>query len=193
MNGGSSQPPATDSEPGGKRPPGLPAHAARRAATVCAGWSGGVARHLWRRLNTLDFINRAMLFAAELVMSFVPFVIIVQALAGRSATISLIRRFGLTPQAETGKLLTSPSATSGAITGLGYVVFILGGIAAAAAIQELYERAFDLESRGLTDTPRRLVWLGGVVAAGAHWPAGPGPPCSRPEARCYSPSSGCSR
>jgi membrane protein len=54
------------------------------------------------------------------------------------------------------------------------VVFVLSGIAAAAAIQELYERAFDLETRGIKDTPRRLGWLALLLgfAALVSW-AGP--------------------
>jgi membrane protein len=124
----------------------------------------------------MDIINRAMLFAAVLFLCFLPFVIIVQAFAGRSAATSLVRRFGLNRAAAdaVSSVVTSPSATSSALTGLSYVVFVLGGLAAAGAIQELYERAFGLAPRGLKDTHRRLVWLAGLVAiaALASW-AGP--------------------
>ncbi len=176
MSGGDSQQLATPDEPGGERPPGLHARATRRAATVSGRLSGGAAGHLWRRLNAMDFINRAMLFAAVLFLCFVPFLLIVEALAGQSAATRLIKRFGLTGEAAdaTSAVFTSPSNTSAAITGLSYVVFVLSGIAAAAAIQELYERAFDLETRGIKDTPRRLVWLAILlgVAALISW-AGP--------------------
>jgi membrane protein len=125
----------------------------------------------------MDLINRAMLFAAVLFLCFVPFLIIVAALAGRSETTRVIRHFGLTgPAADaTTSVFTSPTDTSNAVSGLSYVLFVLSGLAAAGAIQELYERAFDLASRGLKDTPRRLAWLGLLVgvAALASW-AGPG-------------------
>ncbi len=129
----------------------------------------GATKHLWRRLNAMDFINRAMLFGAVLLLCFVPFLIIVEALAGRSATTRLIKRFGLSGEAAkaTAAVFTSPSETSASVTGLSYVLFVLSGIAVAAAIQELYERAFDLETRGLTDTPRRIVWLAMLVAIAA--------------------------
>ncbi len=67
----------------------------------------------------MDFINRAMLFAAVLLLCFVPFLLIVEALAGRSGTTRLIRRFGLTGEAAdaTSAVLTSPSTTSSAVTG----------------------------------------------------------------------------
>jgi membrane protein len=176
VSGGDSDRPATDPEPGGEPASGLHARAARRAATVSDRLSGAAAGHVWRRLNAMDFINRAMLFGAILLLCFVPFILIVQALAGQSATARLIKRFGLTGQAAdaTSTVFTSPSATSAGITGLSYVVFVLSGIAAAAAIQELYERAFDLETRGIKDTPRRLGWLALLLgfAALVSW-AGP--------------------
>ena len=113
----------------------------------------------------MDFINRGMLTAAVLLLCFFPFLIIVNALAGQSAATGLIRHLGLNQQAaaDVSKLFESSEATSSAVTGTSWVFFVLGGIAAATAIQELYERAFDLESRGIKDTPRRLIWLGVLV------------------------------
>ena len=113
----------------------------------------------------MDFINRGMLTAAVLLLCFFPFLIIVNALAGQSAATGLIRHLGLNQQAaaDVSHLFTSSTATSSAVTGTSWVFFALGGIAAATAIQELYERAFDLEGRGLKDTPRRLIWLAVLV------------------------------
>jgi hypothetical protein len=53
--------------------------------------------------------------------------------------------------------------------------FIPGGIAAAAAIQELYERAFALDRRGARDMLRGAIWLAVLVGCSvlAGW-AGPG-------------------
>jgi membrane protein len=101
----------------------------------------------------MDFINRGMLFAATLLLCFFPFLIVANALAGRSVATGLARRLGLNQQAaaDVGALFTSSAATSSAITGTAWVFFILGGIAAAAAIQELYERAFELARRGVRD------------------------------------------
>jgi len=124
------------------------------------------------RLQSADVINRGMLFAAVLLLCFVPFLIIVQSLVGRRGATGLIKRFGLTEQAayDVRHVLTSPSATSGTISGLSWVFFILGGIAAAAAIQELYEHGFGVEGRGLKDVPRRIVWL--AVAVGVTFLSG---------------------
>jgi len=57
-----------------------------------------------------------------------------------------------------------------AVSGLTWVAFILFGIAAAGAIQELDERVFDVRGRRFWDTPRRIAWLAaalGVSFAGA--------------------------
>jgi membrane protein len=115
----------------------------------------------------MDFINRGMLFAAVLLLCFFPFVIIVNALAGQSTTTGLIRHLGLNQQAaaDVSHLFISSSATSSAVTGSSWVFFVLGGIAAATAIQELYEGAFELEGRGMKDMLRRLIWLGVLVGS----------------------------
>jgi membrane protein len=132
-------------------------------------YAGSSAEHLWSRLNSMDFINRGMLFAATLLLCFFPFIIVANALAGRSAADGLARRLGLNKEAaaDVAQLFTSSSATSGAITGTAWVWFILGGVAAATAIQQLYERAFEVDSRGMKDMPRRLIWLAVLVGASA--------------------------
>ena len=132
----------------------------------------------------MDFINRGMLFAATLLLCFIPFFIIANALAGRSAVGELARRLGLNQQAaaDVSRIFAPSSATSSAITGTAWVFFILSGIAAATAVQGLYERAFDLDPRGARDTLRRLTWLAvlvggsllsGWAAPGLHHAGGP--------------------
>jgi membrane protein len=153
------------------------AAAQRTTAAAQRRYSGSSAEHLWTRLAAMDFINRGMIFAATLLLCFFPFLIIANALAGQSAASGLARHLGLNKQAaaDVGQLFTSSTATSNAVTGTAWLFFILGGIAAATAIQQLYERAFDLDTRGMKDLLRRLMWL--VVLVGcsalAGW-AGPG-------------------
>jgi membrane protein len=141
----------------------------RRRQAAATRFAGSGAEHLWRRLNAVDFINRGMLFAAVLLLCFVPFMIVVQSLAGRSAATDMTRRFGLDHEAASAvsQVFASPSATSSAITGLSYVFFVLSGIAGATAVQELYERVYELPGRGIRDLPRRLVWLACVIGGTA--------------------------
>jgi membrane protein len=137
----------------------------RTSDAVKKRYSGSSTQHLWDRLNAMDFINRAMLFAAVLLLCLIPFLIVLNALEGRSAVTGFSRHLGLTQEAaaDVSHLFTSSGSTSNAVTGTAYVFFILGGIAAATAFQDLYERAFGLDSRGMKDVVRRLVWLAVLV------------------------------
>jgi membrane protein len=151
-------------------------HGGARVQRLRDRYSGSSAEHLVQRIGEMDVVNRGMQFAAVLLLCFFPFLIVLSALAGRSAVDGFSRRLGLNHQAATdvSHLFASSSSTTGAVTGFGYVFFILGGIAAAAALQQLYEHVFELGSRGVKDTHRQLVWLGVLIAAAllASW-AGP--------------------
>src|SRR5689334_9376101 len=131
-------------------------------------YAGSLAEDLWRRLDAMDVINRGMLFAATLLLCFFPFLIVVSALAGRSVVHTLARSTGLNSEAaaDAGHLFASPAATSSAVVGTASMVFfVFGGIAAATALQEIYELAFDLPHRGMKDIPRRLAWLAVLIGA----------------------------
>jgi membrane protein len=127
--------------------------------------SGG---DLWKRLNAMDFMNRGLIFASVLLLCFFPFLIVATSLTGRSAATTVVRDLGLNraAAADVGRVFASPHATSGQLSGLSYVLFIVGGIAAATAVQDLYEAAFELKSRGFKDTWRRALWLALVFAGG---------------------------
>jgi membrane protein len=120
----------------------------------------------------MDFINRGMLFAAVLLLCFFPFMIVLNALAGQSAVTSLTRHLGLNHQAAdiVSRLFTSPQNTTSAITGVAWLFFILGGIAAAASIQGLFEASFNLEPRGMKNTLRQFIWL--VILCGTAYLSG---------------------
>ncbi len=141
----------------------------RGVAAVSDKYSGSSMEHLWNRLNAMDFINKGMLFAAILLLCFFPFIIVANALAGQSAVTGLIRHLGLNQEAakDVSGLFASSSSTSNAVTGTAWLFFILGGIAAATAVQDLYERSFELESGGMKDIVRRIIWLGVTVGGSA--------------------------
>jgi membrane protein len=129
-------------------------------------YAGSFAEDLWQRLDAMDFINRGMLFAATLLLCLFPLLIVVSALAGRSVVDTLTRYTGLNGQAaaDVGHLFASSAATINAVVGTASMVFlVLGGIAAAGALQEIYEQAFDLPHRGTSLIPRRLAWLAVLI------------------------------
>jgi membrane protein len=123
---------------------------------------------LVNRLQAADVVNRGTLVAAVLLLCFVPFLLVIESLLGRNQVTGFSRRFGLTGQAAHAVLeaFTSPAPTAAAISGLSWVFFILSGIAAAAAIQELYERVFEVEGRGVRHTPQRVIWLAAALGVG---------------------------
>jgi membrane protein len=154
-----------------------------RRARQATGWgqkkyAGSVAEDLWRRLVSMDVINQGMVFAATLLLCLFPFLIVVSALAGRSVVNVLARYTGLNGQAaaDADHLFASSAATASAVVGTAsMVLFVLGGIAAAAALLQIYERAFDLPHRGMKDIPRLLASLALLIGTSllTGW-AGPG-------------------
>jgi membrane protein len=144
----------------------LPKRVRRGAESLERTYSGSSAEHLWNRLTAMDFINKGMLFAAVLLLCFFPFIIVANALAGQSAVTGLVRHLALNQEAarDVSGLFASSSSTSNAVTGTAYLFFILGGIAAASGVQDLYERSFELQAGGLKDIGRRFVWLVVTVA-----------------------------
>jgi membrane protein len=133
-------------------------------------YGGSSAQYVWNRLNALDFINLGILFAAALLLCFIPFLIVGNALAGRSTAHTLARHSGVNEQAanDFAHLFAPTAATYHAVVGTtSMVFFVLGGIAAATALQQLYERVFGLESRGLKDIGRRLLFLAWLIGGAA--------------------------
>jgi membrane protein len=157
----------------GTRPTGMTAAAGRgvRRARWAAQWgkkkyAGSLAEDVRRRLDAMDFLNRGMVFAATLLLCFFPFLIVVSALAGRPAAQSLVRYTGLNSQAaaDVGHLFVSSAATTSAVVGTASMMFfVLGGIATATALQEIYEQAFDLPHRRIKGLLHRLAWLAVLI------------------------------
>jgi membrane protein len=124
-------------------------------------YSGSSADALWRRLNSVDFLNQGMVFAGTLLLCALPFFIVTDALTGQSTARGLGRRLGLDRQAagDVGHLFISSHATVASVTGVAWVFLVLSGYAVAASLQGLYQRVFDLNGRVTRDAPRALLWL----------------------------------
>ena len=129
-------------------------------------YSGSSADVLWRRLNSVDFLNQAMVFAGTLLLCAFPFLIVAAALEGRSAATGLGRRLGLNPQAagDLRHLFASSHATLASVTVFAWIFLLLSGYAVAASLQGLYLKVFGLDSKTTRDMPRALIWLVLVVA-----------------------------
>jgi hypothetical protein len=80
------QPDRQDRQPAARRetPPLRPA--GRNALSVARNWfEGSLAQSFVRQLRTLDFANQAMLFGAGLLVSVLPFVILLSAFTSQRA------------------------------------------------------------------------------------------------------------
>jgi membrane protein len=128
---------------------------------------------LVRRLQGADVVNQGLVIAAVLLLSFLPFLLVLESLGGRKDASGFVSRFGLTGEAAQAvrHALTAPAVPSAAVSGLSWVFFALFGLGTARAIQELYERAFEVKGRGgVRGAPRHALWLAvtlGVCFAGA--------------------------
>jgi membrane protein len=124
-----------------------------------------LAAYLWHRLVALDFMNQAMMLAGTLLLCVFPLLIVLTALTGQGAASTFSRRLGLNQQAaaDLGHLFTSAGTTDATITTACVIFLALFAVAGATAVQQLYERIFDLDSRGVRDLVRRLIWAGLVL------------------------------
>ncbi|MFD0277595.1 hypothetical protein ACFVHB_27310 [Kitasatospora sp. NPDC127111] len=157
---------AAEGRPPGRRAPEHEAGRTRRAtAWGRAKYAGSWAEYLRHRLDAFDLITHAMQLAATLLLCAIPFVLITSALAGRSAVSALTLRLGLSHEAaaDVGDLFASSVVTSGAVTGMSWVFFLLGGLATAGSLQRLYQQMFELRPLGPRDRLRSLLWLALVV------------------------------
>lgn len=138
----------------------------RTRAAVARRYEGSKADRVWGRLTALDFIDRGIQLAGVLLLCFFPFLIVVNALAGRSSVPGLVRRLGLDHEAagHVAALFASSAATANAVGGVSGLLFIVSGITAAGAVQSLYQRVYEREPAALRDLVHRVVWLGLVVA-----------------------------
>ncbi len=141
----------------------------RRTRAARERYEGSSAESVWRRLNAMDFINQGMQFAALLLLAFLPFIIVVSSLAGRDAATGIARHLGLNHEATmlVGQVFNPASKTAAVLNIRGILFALLGGIGTAGTLQVIYERIFDLPSRGMKDFHRQLVWIAVIVGAAA--------------------------
>jgi uncharacterized BrkB/YihY/UPF0761 family membrane protein len=106
------------------------------------------AEHLWKRLDDMGFINRGMLVAAILLLCFFPFMIMANALAGRStAMISDYQKYGAIGVVFA---LMSWLIAIAVVIILGAVVGIIWnerGLSFAAAFRRMRRRSAPAETR----------------------------------------------
>ena len=121
----------------------------------------------WSRLNTVDFMNSSLQFAALAVLCLFPFLIIFSAKSGGDARHALIARLGLDQQAarDVDQLMSSGRPAVTTLSIIGAAVVLLGAIGIASTLQAWYQRVYDQPpARRLTrQLASRLLWLAGLL------------------------------
>lgn len=119
-------------------------------------------KELLKRLQSAAVLDRAMLFAALLMLMMFPFMIVISASIGRDFSTTLSRRMGLNSQASriVSDLFAHGASSSGGSTASWSILLIFGILAVASALQRLYEDLHGLPAMtGLRSIVRRLVWV----------------------------------
>jgi membrane protein len=114
-----------------------------------------------RQLTELDFASQAMLFGAGLLVSVLPFVILLSAFASQRIDDDISLRMGLDHRAAgiVDHLFTSAPASLNAATVTSLVFVTAGILAVASSIQQIYEKVFRQAHRGLRDLFRLPPWI----------------------------------
>jgi membrane protein len=111
-----------------------------------------------------------MLFGAGLLLSLFPLLILLSAFASHRIDDDIAFNLGLDQGAAriVTHLLTSSPASLNVATGTSLVFGVAGTIALAGSLQQVYEKAFHQDHRGVRGLYRLLIWvvaLGGVLVA----------------------------
>ena len=148
-------PPARQDDHGSPRPP------ARTLAAAARGrFEGSPAQIFLRQLGALDFANSIVLFGASLLLSVLPFVILMSSLANHRIDTDLSRHIGLNREGAlvVSQLFQSSPAHSTAAMVTALILAAAGTMAVASSLQLIYERVFGQPHRGWKDVLRFATW-----------------------------------
>src|SRR6516165_12710139 len=110
-------------------------------------------RALLRRLGAIDFVNEAMLFGAGLLISVVPFMILLSAFASERVDDDIALHLGLDHRAAgiVSHLFNHASPTVSVATVTSLLFVVAGTIAVVSSLLQIDEKVFDLAHRGRHD------------------------------------------
>jgi membrane protein len=125
-------------------------------------FKGSFAHDFVRQLRAIDFSGQAMLFGAGLLVSLLPFLILLSGFASRRIDDDIALRLGLDRRAAgiVAELMRSPPPSVNFATVTSLLFVSAGSLAVAGSLQQVYEKAFRQEHQGLRGVYRLLVWIG---------------------------------
>jgi len=152
--------PGTQPGAGPKAPPPRPVWD-RALAAARARYRGSLAQSFARELQALDFSSQIMLFGAGMLVSLLPFLILLSAFASSRIDDDIALRMGLNGRASgiVTHLLTTSPASLNVATASSMLFVAAGTLAVAGSLQQIYEKAFHQEHRGLRGLYRLPVWV----------------------------------
>ena len=124
-------------------------------------FEGSLAQSFLLQLKALDFSSQVILFGAGLLVSLLPFLILLSAFASNRIDDDIALRLGLDRRAAgiVTHLFTSSPASLNVATATSLVFVTAGTIAVAGSLQQIYEKVFRQDHRGLRDLYRLLIWI----------------------------------
>jgi membrane protein len=139
----------------------------RWAAAARARYQGSLAQRFAAELQTLDFTQQIILLGAGLLVSLLPFLILLSAFASQRIDDDIALRLGLNQRASgiVSRLLTSSPAVLNVATFTSLLFVTAGTLAVASSLQQIYEKAFRQDHRGMRDAYRLPIWVAALCAA----------------------------
>jgi membrane protein len=136
------------------------------AAAAQDRYRGSLAEKFATELKTLDFAQEIMLFGAGLLISLLPFLILLSAFASARVDDDIALRLGLNQRASgiVSHLFTSSPAVLNVATLTSLLFVVAGTLAVASSLQQIYEKAFRQGHRGMRDSYRLPIWVLVLVA-----------------------------
>jgi membrane protein len=145
---------------------GSPAAGRKPLAAAQARYRGSLWQRFFRELKEVEFFDQTMLFAAGLLISLVPFLILVSAFASQRVDDDIALRMGLDHRAAAivSDLFKSSPAKVDAGTIINLFILLAGAVTVSSSVQLIYEKVFHLEHR--RHLLRLFIWtaaLGGAL------------------------------
>jgi len=160
------KPDSQDRPPAAQREMPGPAGPRHWATAAQDRYRGSLAESFVTELKTLDFAEEIMLFGAGLLVSLLPFLILLSAFASARVDDDIALRLGLNQRASgiVSHLFTSSPAVLNVATLTSLLFVAAGTLAVASSLQQIYEKAFQQDHRGMRDMYRLPIWVLVLIA-----------------------------
>jgi membrane protein len=129
-------------------------------------YAGSVAEGIITQLRELNFGSQARLFAAGMLVSLLPLLVLLSAFVGEKVEDDIAVHLGLDRRAaEVASHLFRTSPASVNVATVTSLVFVVAGVVAvASSIQQIYEKVFGQEHLGARYLYRRVAWVAALCA-----------------------------